>query len=289
MILSTQTFYLSELFGDETAVRMLAEAGYDALDYSMFRITEDSHILNSEGYKEYALNLKRTAEEAGVHFNQAHAPFPSVRYGNDEYNADMFKKIVRSMEVASILGAKIIIVHPFACPKEVDQKGENIAFYNRLLPYCKEYGIKVALENMWGYDERRGCIVPNVCSTGAELAEYVDELDSEWFVACLDVGHSGLIGEEASTAIRVLGKERLKALHIHDNDYKRDCHVIPFVGKMNWEDITKALADIGYEGDFTLEADSFLYGYDKEFISSAVKFMHDTGRYLISRIENAKK
>ena len=285
MILSTQTHGLSRAFGDEKAIEMLAEAGYDALDYSMF----DNDILDKDNYREIALNLKKIADKNSIYFNQAHAPFPSVRYGDEEYNRDAFKRIIRSMEIAAILGAGIIIVHPFTCPSDVDQKSENIAFYNKLLPYCKEYNIKVALENMWGYDERRDYIVANVCSTGVELAEYVDALDSEWFVACLDIGHSGLIGEEAADAIKILGKDRLKALHVHDNDYKSDCHTIPFLGQINWDSVTQALSSIGYDGDFTFEADSFLDGFDREFLPSAARYMHDVGRYLIKKIESFNK
>ena len=29
--------------------------------------------------------------------------------------------------------------------------GINMEFYRRLIPYCKEYNIRVAVENMWQY------------------------------------------------------------------------------------------------------------------------------------------
>ena len=59
--------------------------------------------------------------------------------------------------------------------------------------------------------------------------------------------------------------------------------------KMNWDAITKALGEIGYEGDFTYEADTFLVRFDEDTIPDALKFMAAIGRKLIAKIEAARK
>ena len=159
-------------------------------------------------------------------------------------------------------------------------------FYRSLLPYAKEYDVKIALENMWQIDKKRRVICDDTCSRAVEFARYVDTLDDEHFVACLDLGHCGLIGEEPQDAIRILGHDRLKALHVHDNDYRGDTHTLPFLSHMEWEEIMKALADIKYDGEFTFEADNFLPHFPKDLKPMAAKFMVDTGRYLISRYEH---
>ena len=286
MILSTQTERLSGRVGDIEAIRILAQAGFDAIDFSMFYMQEDQCPLNQDDYKEYMLRLKEEAEKQSVFFNQAHAPFPSAAYGNEEYNEKVWKRIVRSLECASILNVKQIVVHPISCPEGVDQFNYNMEFYNRLLPYCKKFNIKDAIENMWGYGNRRKCIIPNGISTGSELVRYYDALDPEWFVVCLDLGHCGLIGEEAYKAIRTLGKNRLKALHVHDNNYCDDTHTLPYMGLLDWDGILKALADIAYEGEFTFEADNFLNRIPDDFLPAASRFMCETGRYLIKKLES---
>ena len=53
----------------------------------------------------------------------------------------------------------------------------------------------------------------------------------------------------------------------------------------SYEDGTKALKDIRYKGDFTFEADNFLSHVPDGFMETALKYMHDCGRYLISMIE----
>lgn len=50
----------------------------------------------------------------------------------------------------------------------------------------------------------RSKLIPNVCSRGCELAEYVDSLPRDTFTACLDVGHARLTGESADEAVRGL-------------------------------------------------------------------------------------
>jgi sugar phosphate isomerase/epimerase len=56
----------------------------------------------------------------------------------------------------------------------------------------------------------------------------------------------------------------LHALHVHDNDYIDDRHTLPGLGRMDWEEIMKALAEIDYDGDFTYEADNFLVNIPRE-------------------------
>ena len=292
MILSTQTDNLFRRFPPEEALSIFAEAGFDAVDYSMFDMTSDSCPLNTVDPEAFGLGLRKKAESAGIFFNQAHAPFPCMRYGDEEWNAKIPGRVARSIRIAGVLGAKTIVVHPVACPFQgEEQKEVNFKFYRTLEPVALEYGIKIAIENMWGYDGRRGYIMPNVCSFGADLAEYYDGLaNPKAYTVCLDLGHCGLVGDEPDAAIRVLGKDRLGALHVHDNNYREDSHTVPYdYGmKMNWDAITRALGEIGYEGDFTFEADNFLVRFDAETVSAGLKYMADIGRRLIKKIEAAR-
>ncbi len=290
MKLVTTTDNVGRKLDEFKAVEIIKKAGFDALDYSMFRMNEGSCPLCENGYREYAKELRDFADSLDIPFVQAHAPFPSYNAGDPAYTKMITPYIKRSIEVAGILGIEHLIIHPVSPtqkPHDEELKAFNLSFYRSLLPYAKEYNVKICLENMWGRDKRRGYIVPNVCSLGKDLAEYVDALDSPYFVACLDLGHCGLVGEEASDAIRVLGKERLKALHVHDNDFKSDSHTLPFLGKMDWNGITAALRDIDYEGNLTYEADAMFARFpaDEGLLLSAERFMHDVGRYLIKMIK----
>ena len=60
MVLSTQTEVGSNRLGDEKCVRMICEAGFDALDYSMFCMQADDNILNQPAYLEHVIKVKKS-------------------------------------------------------------------------------------------------------------------------------------------------------------------------------------------------------------------------------------
>lgn len=282
--LVTQTDVLSEKFNDETAVKIICESGFDGIDFSMFRMHDDDDILNHSTYASYASNLLKIAKSYGVEFEQSHSPFPSAKENNPEYNCKIFDKLVRSIEIAGILNAKICVVHPVYFND--NKKERNLELYHRLEPYAKDFGVKIALENMWGWDSANNKCIPNVCSVASEFNDFYDSLSSDNFTTCLDLGHCGLVGESAGDMIREMGHNRLGALHIHDNDNIHDSHFLPYTMAMDWEDILKALGEIDYKGHFTFESDYFLKRFPNDLMPSCLKFMHDVGRSMMNKIES---
>lgn len=294
MKLSTTTDTFFRLFGYEDGVKALAEIGFDALDMNLITCIYDEEFSDAN-LEKMCTKLLSAAKESGIYFNQAHAPFPSYRFmadkeKMDEYNSKVYPKLINSIKAAAMLGAEQIVVHPIDVPDKRIQKEFNIEFYNKLVPVCKEYNIKVALENMWGHSQvDNSKIVANVCSHGRDLAEYFDELDPKYFTVCLDIGHCGLVGESADNAIRALGP-RLHALHVHDTDHVRDLHTLPYMGKVDWDAVTRALAEVDYDGDFTYEVGGVYlapYKNDKVLMHKAFELMEVTGRKLISMIYDA--
>ncbi|MBR4728137.1 MAG: sugar phosphate isomerase/epimerase [Clostridia bacterium] len=289
MKLINQTDVLSTRFGDADAVRILCNCGFDAVDYSMFAMSEDDSLLNTPAYKKHVRTLRAIAESYGKSFAQAHAPFPCARDGDDDYNEKMFPRVVRALEITGMLDAKICVVHPVVFKKY--QMERNLEFYGMLEPYAKKFGVKIALENMWGWKEGPGGgrIVPNVCSVAQEFNAYIDALDPKYFTACLDLGHCGLVGEDAADMIRAMGRDRIGCLHVHDNDFIHDSHTIPFTMNMEWDRILRALGEIDYQGQFTFEADNFLRGFPNDLIPACETFMERIGRAMIKRIERCRK
>lgn len=282
MKLVTQTEELSKRFGNEAAVRILCDSGFDGLDFSMFAMQDDDCVLNTAEYKNHIKKLAEIADSYGVTFEQAHAPFPSAKDGNDEYNNWIFEKLTRALEISGMLDAKICVVHPVQFKENQFEK--NMELYHKLEPYAADYGVKIALENMWGRNNELERIVPNVCSVAEDFNRYVDALDPAHFTACLDLGHCGLVGDNAGAMIRQMGS-RLGCLHIHDNDNFNDSHTLPYTAKMDWDDILHALGEIDYKGNFTYEADYFLGGFPDDLLPACERFMHDVGRSMMRKIE----
>lgn len=291
MRLVTQTDIMAKNHGDEECIRILAKAGFDAIDWSFFGMEADMGIWCTDAWREHALALREIGAQCGIGFSQAHAPFPSTT-GQEPYDTKIRKWILRSMEAAALMGVRNIVVHPvqhleYARNREQLWQ-ENLSFYRSLVPYCEEFGIRVCAENMWQRDGRRNYIVDSVCASPEEFSALLDELDSPWIVGCLDIGHCALVGREPQDVIRAMGAKRIQALHVHDVNYVRDCHNMPFMEGLDWEAIASALAEIGYEGDFTLEADEFFRKMPPALMPEASILMAKTGRYLMERIQEKR-
>jgi len=281
--------YHEKGFSDNEIVDLIASAGFDAIDFSFFDECYYNEQTDCEEFKCHFLALRKRAEEKGLVFNQAHAPFPTGSTDKQE-EEKIFWDVVRSMRNASYLGVETIVVHPRTHLRYANDNApellfeQNMEFYHSLIPYCEKYKIKVAVENMWGcYVGRK--INHHVCSRPNEFIRYVDTLDSEWIVGCLDVGHACLVCEEPADMIRKLGTKRLQALHIHDVDGLSDQHTLPYLGIIEWEKVMTALKEIRYQGDFTFETDGFFRNAPKSLVFSATKHLEKTGRYLMEMIE----
>ena len=291
MLLATQTHVLFDRLGEDKALDIFAKAGFDALDLSLFDMIHDNTRFSGDNAENIAKELRKKAEAHGLIFTQAHAPFTfDLKVKSFDEYTPLVEKAIR---ISAAAGVRQIVVHPYHHvtyrnnEKAVFEK--NIEYYRAFIPICEEYGIKVCCENMWQRDSRRSYIVEDACSYAAEFARYLDEIGSKWIIGCLDIGHCGLIGEEPYEAILTLGNERLKALHVHDNDYKSDTHTIPGCGKINWSKVTSALAQIDYSGEFTFEADNFYQNFEDDFLEEAARFLALRGRNLIAKIEAAKE
>ncbi len=290
MLLVTQTDRLASLYGDRTAVRMLHEAGFDGIDYSMFFLTNGNHPLLEDNWRAEAEALRAYADSLGIPFIQGHAPFSFRDNTPEGWKNHNFLRLVRAIEIAGVLGIRELIIHPvqFLPYKQNAETlhAYNMDFYRALIPHAKAAGVRICLENMWQRNAKRGnYITHSTCSRAEEAAAWVDELcDSESIGYCLDLGHCGLVELDAGEEIRKLG-HRLTALHVHDNDFVNDQHILPYHGNADWKDILSALKEVGYQGPFTFEADTFLYKTPESVLPAALKLMVDLGRSMISQIE----
>ncbi len=282
MRIATQTSYLGQLLGDVEAVKLLAKVGYGGIDYSMFYMSDNNCPLHDKDYMSHVKKVKEAAEQSGIPFTQGHAYFPHHVENNDELSKEFYGYAVRSLEIASYLGIEAVTMHPVAFEKDQDEK--NIEIFSSFIPYCKDYGVKIAIENVFKANREK------LCSDPETLNRYVDELnkDGNCFCALIDVGHAEYIGYKAEDFIRGVGHDRLAGLHIQDADRIEDRHQLPFTQKFDWNGITKALADVNYKGDLTFEADKFLRLFPAEMVEDASRFMLKVGEQLVRMIERNK-
>jgi len=275
--LSTEFNYGSILFGTEAAIRLMAEVGFEALDYSMFDLNREDNPVNHDDWESTMVHFRRVAEECGISFNQTHATFPSFKEGDEDYNKANLPRLVRAIRATAALGAPLVVMHPQ--PTGGNDLEKNAQFFSSLAPYCKECGVKIAIENLIGKD----CY----CGNPGDLVALIDSLDSKCFTGLLDIGHASINGVGAPAFIKAMGG-RLSALHVHDNDGVKDCHNMPYNRGLDWDAICTALGENDYKGDFTYEAGFYARQFPKELVPDAYRMMVATGKHLVAKVNYAR-
>ena len=275
---------------EEKALYDIAQAGFDAWDVTMSGYMAKynhkdkcpiptNHPLEGPDYMTFVKKMKRISADNGIYCNQSHAPFP--------VKAPHIRALLcRSLECTAELGGKICIIHP----DNDKSAAENAEMYFELLPYAKEFGVKIATENMWNWDKVEDHATTAACSHHDDFLAHIKAVNDPYLVACVDVGHAEMRGlnTDAATMIRTLGSS-VQALHLHDVDLHHDNHYVPFSLKIDYEPIIRALKEIDYPGDMTLEACYYLKKeYTPENYLEGLQKMADAARRLAQMYEDMK-
>ena len=85
----------------------------------------------------------------------------------------------------------------------------------------------------------------------------------------------------------------MQAMHLHDNYHgfgalagvPCDTHQLPFTFGIEYEPMIKALKEIGYKGDITMESDRWILNMPIELIPAAARMMAEVANYFKKRIE----
>lgn len=287
MKISTEINSVARIVGDERAVEYVAKAGFDCWDFSMFGMgkydwknksfVSTDHPLTKPDYLAFARRLKQIGLDNGIECNQSHAPFPVIC-------PEIRGMLKKAIECTAEAGGKICVIHPDA----YSNAEQNAEMYFELLPFAKECGVKIATENMWDWDKEKNCAKKAACSPHDDFLAHIKAVNDPYFVACLDIGHAEMRGldTDAPTMIRTLG-DSLAALHIHDNDRWKDLHALPFTMQIDFEAVVKALKEINYKGEFTLEADTYLKDHTEANVFEGVCEMARVARRLTEMFKNA--
>ena len=282
---STEIFSIARLVGYEKAIELIAKAGFDAWDLSMFdmarlvsgtlNVKDSDCPLHGDNYAQFVKQLRKVGEDNGIVCNQSHAPFPSR---GDE----MMYYLKRAIECTAIAGGDVCVIHPDN-NKTAEQNAE---MYFELLPVAKEYGVRIATENMWNWDKEKNEALPAACSHHDDFKAHMKAVNHPNFTACLDIGHAAMRGLNTTVKdmILTLGDD-LGALHIHDNDLWHDNHAIPCSMGIDFDEMVSCLHQIGYKGYFTLEAEAHAKNFTADNALQCAQELHAAVRGLADKFE----
>lgn len=292
MKVSCNIQFVKNLVGEKRAIRLIADAGFDAMDM----IFSDPELgpygpWLGDDYAHRARELLALVKDHDLTFNQAHAPLTpqTLGKGGPDVLANVpFDYFERFFQVYSLLEIPHVVVHNLANPvflQDPELKFRvNLEYYRRLKALAEPYGVRIALENLYLH-----------LSGPESFCRMLDALDDDYFLACVDVGHSNMVNADITPLIRGAGR-RVQALHVHDNHVEYDEHLIPGMGSVDWNPVLQALADVDYSGDFTLEVGGHAcgclepgHGFGVDFLPQVLKFTQRSARYLAHRLEALKQ
>ena len=155
-----------------------------------------------------------------------------------------------ALEIARVIPFRHLVLHLGMPAAEKVPAGDNQPSAARrsvedIVAAASALNVKVAVE-----------VIPNPLSTPAALCRLIeDDLEDVELGICLDYGHANLLGDVAEAVETISG--HLATTHVHDNAGRRDDHLVPFAGKIDWDVAIMATQKIGYDGVLMFEvADS---------------------------------
>ena len=137
----------------------------------------------------------------------------------------------------------------------------------KIVEYAKKLDMKVAFENtkIKGY-----------------LEYVINNMKDENVGICFDAGHYHVHFDDEFNF--ELFKDRIFAVHLHDNDKSDDLHLLPFDGTMDWKYVINKLKECNYNGTVTLEL-CYRYEYLNMSLDDFYKKSYDVGIKLAEKFE----
>lgn len=241
-----------EYYGLEKGLELMKKQGYETIDYDLSDTSIDLYTLPQNLFIEKIDYINSQLLKNGIEVSQVHGPwrYPPQDY-TEEDREERFEKMIKAIYITKLLNCKYIVIHPLMPfgadenPNENEFFDINYDFFTRLLPFAKENGITICIENM--------PMIALPLSTPTQILNFVKRINDSHFKICLDTGHCAVFGINPHDALKELTSEYVKVLHIHDNDGKRDLHLLPHQGVIDWEKFSRALQETGFEGSASLE------------------------------------
>jgi L-ribulose-5-phosphate 3-epimerase len=173
-----------------------------------------------------------------------------------------------SLRNAKLWGADAVLLVPAVVdPKTSYQDAwtrSQKVIRERILPLAQELRVIVAVEEVWN----------KFLLSPIEFARYVDEFKSPWVRAYYDVGNVVFYGYPQDW-IRTLGK-RIVKMHLKDfqNDRSQSRYQWKNLGEgeIDWPEVRKAMAEVGYEGYTTTEISGGDAVYLKDVVARLDRF-----------------
>ena len=199
-------------------------------------------------------DLVKKTDEIGLVIENIHLPYNDInnlweKSISSRKLVDDYKGWIRDCRDFNIGGAVIHLEHENFLVDRTDYGFKNLY---EIIDYAECMGVDIAVEN--------------TCNTEI-LRKVLNCFDSKHLKFCYDSSHDWVVCENPGELILEFGN-RLKYLHLSDNDMEKDRHWIPGTGKVDWNIVAENFSKIGFEGNISFEVCPFDYNGTAEEVLS---------------------
>jgi sugar phosphate isomerase/epimerase len=174
----------------------------------------------------------------------------STAAGDEARRRQAVEEAKAALEIARVIPFGHLVLHlgmpvEGKVPSGDNQPGAARRSVEEIAEAAAAVNVKVAVE-----------VIPNPLSTPVALCRLIEEdLEDVEVGICLDYGHANLLGDVAEAIETISG--HLVTTHVHDNAGRRDDHLVPFAGRIDWDVAIMSTQKVGYDGVLMFEvADS---------------------------------
>ena len=166
--------------------------------------------------------------------------------GDEKRRAAAIAETRAALELARHIPYRFLVTHlgmPAVeqVPPNDNQRDAARRSIEEIAAIAADVKVRVALE-----------VIPNDLSDAGALVRLIEEdLEGIDVGICLDYGHAQLMGDLGDAIETISG--HLWTTHVHDNGGRRDDHLVPFAGAIDWEAAMMETQKIGYDGVLMLE------------------------------------
>jgi len=179
--------------------------------------------------KDYPDLLRTALEKYGISARLIHAPFSEsldISSLDETVRQETVQEIRRAIDAFSRLPeTETVIVHPGGMLREPEEEPERLRQSRKsvleLALFLEERQLRLAVENM---------PAGLVGTTPANLLTLIDGVSNAGI--CLDTGHAFI--SEALTDFLDTAWDKIITFHISDTCDRKDRHLMPFAGKIDW-------------------------------------------------------
>ena len=234
-------------FSSAAMVDFVADSGFDGMDLSFDLFTDLGNPFCVEGDIYSVLySLGNRASKRGLTIPVCHLPFYMPNPDDKAAMKPFVRGLIEGIKAAAYLKIPAAVIHPIVRHSSMCNynrwKEENLAFFAPLCELAGKKGVTLCIENMTGIPYAHQPKELVFGSRAKDICWLADKLDTG---ICWDFGHANLTGLCQSAELNTAG-DRLRMVHIHDNNGKTDTHLNPFDGEVDWQDAAEGLRAIGF-------------------------------------------